>query len=279
MDKQKIINSCVICGSNNWEVDRIASSILALPKIFSVACCLDCGQRWLNPKLTDEEIAEIYSQGYFNSPGIISSSHDGIELPPDYIKVVEGRHKKFHECLSMLKTKFPNAKNFLDVGAAAGDMVYVARKNGLKADGVEFSEFAIQQAAERFNIRLEHKSLSEIADSSYDLIHLNHVFEHFNNPRYEVGNLHRILRQGGGLYIEIPFQFHAIERLKYFLNIDRQPFSLHSIHHPFFYKPKTIKRILVEGGFNIESFSLFSKSRYRNKTFKSKLKNFLWRVF
>lgn len=253
--------------------------MLGLELPYRVLACTGCGQRKLDPQLTDAEIEGLYGHGYFNSGDAEASSKDEWALPSsDYLtEVATGRHDKFSRSLEKLKSLFPEAKSFLDVGAATGDMVHLARQTGLDAEGIEFSAFAVQQAKQRYGLDLQQLPLSDLEKHEYyDLIHLNHVFEHFNDPVAELGHIHRLLKPGGSVYIEIPYQFHVVERFKFRLKPVAAEFSLHSVHHPYFFTPRTIKKVLRDNGFEIVQFSLFAKERYPAITMIQKLKVVLW---
>lgn len=269
---------CPVCHVNDWQLDHEAGRLLGLQSPYCVLVCSSCGQRKLDPQLNQTELEDLYSQGYFNSASVVNSEAQGPELPADYMDVATGRHEQFRNSVAELKALFPKADRFLDVGAASGDMVHIAGKEGLDAEGIEFSEFAVDQARLRFGLELQRIPLSEVPGSQYDLIHLNHVFEHFNDPVAELSHLHRIMGSSGGLYIEIPYQFHLVERIKYRLRPREVPFSLHSIHHPFFYTPRTIKKILRDNGFHLLRFRVFSKNRYPAQTYRQKLKIVFWWV-
>lgn len=272
------LSDCPICRSNDWKNDLEAGKMLGLSQIYHVLACNSCGQKKLDPQLGQVDQERLYSQGYFNSAGCEDSVTLAHELPANYLDIATGRQAKFLRTVLELKAVFPVANSFLDVGAATGDMVHVARNAGLDAEGIEFSEFAVNEARKRFGFELKRLSLSEVGNTRYDLIHLNHVFEHFNEPVVELKHLHRILKPDGGLYIEIPYQFNLIERLKYRLRPVEVALSLHSIHHPFFYTPRTIKRILIANNFRILKLRVFTWNRYPSETVIQKLKLISWWV-
>ena len=81
----------------------------------------------------------------------------------------------------------------MDVGAASGDFLNVAKNLDLDVEGIEYSQYGVDKAYELYNIILEKKLLSDIKKKSYyDFIHLNHVFEHFNNPNEELFHIDRL---------------------------------------------------------------------------------------
>ncbi|PYS66895.1 MAG: hypothetical protein DMF69_24725, partial [Acidobacteria bacterium] len=187
------------------------------------------------------------------------------------------RYAKFANTIEVLKRLSPSAKTLLDVGAATGDLVRIARDRGLEAEGIELSAAAIKMANDLNSIKLERLALAQVEkDGFYDCIHLNHVFEHFNQPVQELRHIHRLLRTGGLLYIEIPYQFNAVEKWLYRLKPKSAEFSLHSLHHPFFYTPGSILRLLRTQGFQVMRTSVFDLKRYEANTLPEKIKKNLW---
>jgi SAM-dependent methyltransferase len=230
------------------------------------------------PHLDLKEMENLYDQAYFDSPNADKAGLENIQLVDDYANAVESRIPKFNNTLNDLTNRFPESRTFLDIGAATGEMVMMARQAGYQAEGVEFSDFAVNKAREKWGIILKQTPLSEMESESFDIVHLNHVFEHFTDPVAELKNIHRILTAGGGLYIEIPYQFHVIERLKHHFASRSVPFSLHSIHHPFFYTPKTIQRLLRDHGFHILKLNVFAADRYPALTPSQQVKRLFWRA-
>lgn len=264
---------CPSCESSSLgRVDLQPTKILNLEKsIYRVLKC-SCGLRYLWPRVEDEQLTELYNVDYFSG-----TSDD--TTPQDYSITVKTRYKKFNLCIEKLKSYLTYNMddlqniNFLDIGAGTGDMVFLAKSAGLNANGLEFSSFARAKALDNFEINLSSKDISEIEKDHYHMIHTNHVFEHFNQPLKELKHIHDGLKSGGLLYIEIPMQFHIIQRFKHLLNKDRRSYNLHSIHHPFFYNEKVLCDILKKCGFVvIESNTL---TRTNNM---SKLKSVFWKI-
>jgi 2-polyprenyl-3-methyl-5-hydroxy-6-metoxy-1,4-benzoquinol methylase len=272
---------CPVCEADRWSVDDLATRILALPETHAIVVCAECGQRRLEPQLTDAELDDLYSGAYFSSSQAVSMSLPRVEAPPnDYSRDVVGdRRKKFEQTLAKIKKQHPSARRLLDVGAATGELVRMARDFGFEADGIEMSQFAVSQAQEINGVTLERNTLAGVLRSDYyDCIHLNHVFEHFNEPLTELRHIGRLLREGGLLYIEVPYQFQIIEKLLFRVRRTTPALTLHSLHHAYFYTPDTLARVLSANGFEILSVSVFDPERYPVTDAKGRLKKLLWRV-
>lgn len=276
---QEHMLTCHICGSNTWVKDSLAGKILGLPMSYNVFACMACGQRHIRPQLTGDELRALYADAYFNSTHAAQAPLQGMKITSsDYIsEVAPSRHSQFERTIQRLKQLRAGAVTFLDVGAATGDMVKIALDHGLTAEGIEFSDFAIKKAKELYAIELQQVPIAELDKADYyDLIHLNHVFEHFNEPLLELGHLKRLLKRGGVLYIEVPYQFHWLEKRLYKLRASSTNFTVESLHHPYFYTPKTILRLLRNNDFEIISFTVFDSARYPQDTYIGKLKKYLW---
>ncbi len=142
-----------------------------------------------------------------------------------------------------------------------------------------FPNSQCEKAYDDHGVKLDRIGLAEITnDRVYDCIHLNHVFEHFNDPRAELTQIQRLLNPGGLLYIEVPYQFQLVEKLMFKVRREPSQFTLHSLHHPFFYTPATIARLLTEHGFDILRITCFDPDRYRAARLYGTFKKALWRV-
>jgi len=271
---------CPICMREAWRNDRTAGRMLALPDSFSVLVCSICGQRRLDPQLSAKDLEQLYSGAYFSTGKSVSASLAASPPPVDYgSQVVAERYEKFAKTARTFLRLSPGAKSVLDVGAATGEFVKIARGLGFQADGIELSEFAVQKAFDDNGVRLERIGLSELPNGRvYDCVHLNHVFEHFNDPRAELAQIQRLLTPEGLLYIEVPYQFQLVEKLIFKVRRERAQFTLHSLHHPFFYTPATIARLLKEYGFDILRMTCFDPGRYRAAGLYGTFKKALWSV-
>jgi SAM-dependent methyltransferase len=273
--------TCPVCSDVSWRRDRTACRILALPDDYAVVRCATCGQRRLDPQLSPEQLDDLYSGAYFSSSRGVSGRLPLIKAAPtDYsAEVVRTRRFKFAKTLRVLGRLLPATRSLLDVGAATGDFVKLAREHGFAADGIEMSAFAVEQAEIRNSIGLRRRMLAEVdGDALYDCIHLNHVFEHFNDPVEELVQIRRLLRPDGVLYLEVPYQFQLIERAWLWFGRDRPEFTLHSLHHAFFYTPRTIERLLRERGFEVIEISVFDAERYEASAEGNALKKVLWQM-
>jgi 2-polyprenyl-3-methyl-5-hydroxy-6-metoxy-1,4-benzoquinol methylase len=246
------VEICALCHSTYKKADTFFSKKLGLIAPFQCMKCVQCGLRWLSPRPTQSGYKQIYTMdNYFGGEHSVES----------YSSVIETRRLLFRERLKEIKNYFTNddqPKKILDVGAAIGEFVHEAECNGFDAVGIELSSEARQQAKEKYSVNLFEYTLEELFLKGYcfDVIHMNHVFEHMLDPNKCLQECNKLLKQNGLLVIEVPNQFlNDIDRLKKILHMNRKPaFTSYSLHHTFFYTPKTITHLLKKNNFTIRRF-------------------------
>jgi SAM-dependent methyltransferase len=94
----------------------------------------------------------------------------------------------------------------LDVGCGAGELVYLMRRDGVDAlglePGLEFAEFA--RTVLRVPIQTATVSAATVADATLDLITMCHALEHVPDPRSVLHTARGWLKRGGRLIVEVP---------------------------------------------------------------------------
>jgi hypothetical protein len=106
------------------------------------------------------------------------------------------------------------------------------------------------------------------------------VFEHLVRPGQELRTLADHLAPGGILQIEVPYQFHVLERLRFRLKGLSRPATptLSSFHHPFFYTPSSLSRLLERTGLHVQSLRTFVPGQYDAHGVSQRLKKTGWSV-
>jgi len=117
---------------------------------------------------------------------------------------IEKEGKRYGRVLDYMAEHKPNGR-LLDVGCSSGQVMYWARKRGLKPMGVEINKrtanMATQNGFEVFNGFLENAPFEK---ASFDLIFLGDVIEHVNDPRKFVADAKSFLKEDGFMVISTP---------------------------------------------------------------------------
>ncbi len=124
-------------------------------------------------------------------------------------------------------------QSLLDIGAGGGEFVYMAKKHGLNASGIEpnigYSEFSQKQ----YSAEVKTAMLSDLKESSADILTLFHVFEHMANPKNVMKKLYDSLKENGYLFIEVPN----------ILQKDSSPHNIFFKAHLFYYSKFTLNSL------------------------------------
>jgi SAM-dependent methyltransferase len=98
------------------------------------------------------------------------------------------------------------ARTMLDVGCGAGELVYLMRRDGVDASGLEpgldFASFA--RDVLRIPIQAVAVDAATVEPSSQDLVTMFHALEHVPDPRRLISTVRSWLKRGGRLVIEVP---------------------------------------------------------------------------
>lgn len=273
MQDTEIVSTCPICGHSDNERDRDFEALLGLVDPFGVRRCT-CELRWLSPRPTARGYERLYEyERYFDGP-------DSVECYPEIARQRRSYFRHRIKCIERTLTPESASLRILDVGAATGEFVHEAMSRGHQATGLELSAGARAKAKEIYGIDLLGEDLTDfVATHSYDAIHMNHVFEHLPDPAGALGACHGLLREGGILVLEVPQQLHNdLDRLKRIVGLrHRSEFTVYSLHHTYFYDPKSLSRLLEASSFRI--LSLRTANPARTPLWPPSIKNLFLRCY
>lgn len=186
----KMINfRCPVCDSNEYTVMYEDTLQGKLPSFdynftrnynltFRMVKCKKCTHVFASPR-----------------PSNIWSQYTGDKVDTIYLENAEQRLSTSRTVIEYIKKYKKNGK-LIDVGCATGDFLSVA-KDHYDVEGLELSEWSSKMATGRGFVI--HKKL--LADMKipelYDVLTLWGVIEHFEYPKAEIQNIHRILKKDG----------------------------------------------------------------------------------
>lgn len=159
--------------------------------------CRKCGLVMTNPRMTQEAYDDYYNTEY--------AKLYRNQLIPDeeYFEERIERGKVIYDYIvGEVDNKF-NA--VLEIGCAAGAILYYFKQRGCKVTGVDLGNDYIEFGKKKgLNLYQCHSSELLREKKKYDLIIVNHVAEHFLNIESELNVIQQLLDKDGILYIEVP---------------------------------------------------------------------------
>jgi len=197
------IEACPVCGSTAIETHKPATFEItaiqpedvritdrAYGKIWDLDRCRDCTHVFANPRPTAEFIQSLY--GDINDP--------------QYQDEAEGRQKNFDRILKTLEKLHPERGMLLDVGAATGILMNLARTRGWNPEGIEPSTWAVQTGRERYALEIQAGDF-ETADIPFDrftAVTMVDFIEHIPDPVIALTKARDHLRSDGTLCLVTP---------------------------------------------------------------------------
>jgi 2-polyprenyl-3-methyl-5-hydroxy-6-metoxy-1,4-benzoquinol methylase len=150
---------------------------------------------------------DSYYKGDYDSEALELSEN------PELLKSKRSSNKVEHFCKSFLKDK----SKILDIGCGFGDQLSHFHDKGHVTLGIEPGKKRAEFAEKVFGLDIINLDLESISDSKklsnkkFNLIYMNHVFEHLANPITLLTSLIEFLDDDGKIFIAIPnFSFEGV---------------------------------------------------------------------
>lgn len=158
----------------------------------------------------------------------------------------EGRDREAMERPLRLALELaPPPRRLLEVGVGRGWLLKRAREEGYQVTGADLSEAGAAQAQEATGVPVLSGKLEELGlpRASQDVVLIRHTLEHISDPVEFLGEIQRILVQGGLLVGAVP-NFGSLKR-----RLDGPDWLFLTLpHHRFHYTPKTLDLTVRKSG-------------------------------
>jgi SAM-dependent methyltransferase len=240
---------CNLCGSDAFRVitpsRRQPGQAIDLQAVFrssgdeplmdQLVECTSCGLVYVRPRLRADLVLSGYEGG----------------TDENFVSQVAFRERTFRRCLDRIeRAQRPPGPRVLDVGAAGGSFLAVARERGYEPLGCEPSGWMCRFAREHYGLELEPGTLFDMAvdEGSVHLLSLWDVLEHTPDPKAVLDHAHRLIAPGGMLAISVP-DYHSLaarlmgKRWVFLLTV-----------HLYYFTRATLGALLQRCGFEPVSF-------------------------
>ncbi len=236
---------CNLCGADDTELVYETVPLTdegGSAKVFAATCnalgeerlvrCRSCGLMYLNPCPPTKDII----QGYTEAEDEAYMAQEG------------GRLATFEDCWKAMGPYLDaGAGRALDIGAAAGYFLKVAKGHGWEVEGVEPNSGFRKFSAEKLGIPIQAATLEEAGfpDDRFGLVTIWDALEHMPHPLGCLREVRRVLKPGGLLVINYPDITDPLARLA-----GKKWWFLLSAHL-YYFTPKTLAAMLEKAGFEV----------------------------
>jgi len=185
---------CNLCGASEVEVigdrDRDGHPL-------RTTICRRCGLVWSNPRPSGADVRRYYSSEYridykgHSTPSMRHTARSG-----------RGALNRYRALAPFLKP----GNRVLDAGAGGGEVVYVLRKLGFDASGLEPDEQYARHARETLGVPVATGFVQDAVfpPGSFDVVTMYHALEHVEDPSAILSRLRGWVVEDGVLLIEVP---------------------------------------------------------------------------
>ena len=243
--------ACALCTSTSYRqvVDMGWRRILR---------CADCGLVRADPLPNPEEKLRSETYDYESDAACPEVQELFKNYHRDYVEDPIIRRMRDH--LVDLEAAVGGPGTLLDVGAATGIFMHLARERGWQPTGVELCAERAAEASKEFDLSILTGSFTELSfdQQSFDAISMLDVLEHTTDPLAMARRAHALLRPGGALFIAVPNQqclltvlVNAYARLGGPAAATKLLPRLYVPIHLHYFTPHTLTRLATTAGFRL----------------------------
>ncbi len=240
--------ACNLCG--NETAERIGTTDRDGQPLRTVLC-QSCGLVWTDPRPGSAETRKFYAEDYrlqYKSAYVPKRKH----VYRETLRAIA----RYQEVRSLLQPDM----QLLDVGCGGGFFPYVARQQGIDAQGIEPNHGFAKYAGETFGVPTNNAFFQDVdhSEESFDLITLNHVLEHVEDPCATLGQLRKWLKTEGYLVVEVPnieATYHA-------------PQNRFHVGHLYNFNPVNLEYLGAKAGLTLHASKLVTRENHIHLTFK-----------
>lgn len=197
-----------------------------------LVACAACGLQYVNPRLRADVVLDGYTEG----------------ADEQFVSQARGRELTFGKCMDVIERVWDRRPGrLLDIGTGGGSFPWVASTRGWQADGCEPNRWLCEWALKNYGLAIRPGTVfhQQYVASSYDVVTMWDVLEHTPDPKTEIRETHRLLKEGGLLVINYPDIGSWIARA-----MGRSWVFLLDVHLYYFTRT-TIRKLLEDSGFDI----------------------------
>jgi SAM-dependent methyltransferase len=233
-----IANPCAICEQGVEPTDQIDKVIAKFDRYgipIQTVMCNKCGMLRTDSVFRDSDYSDFYKYHYreLYSGTVVATN--------EFFEEQTIRGKQLRKLIS--KHIEISGRTIIEVGSRAGGILQGVVGDDAYGIGCDFG-FNYLKFAQSKSLGVFQGSINALSDNSADVLIYSHVLEHIANPKNEISEMFRVLKNDGLVVIVVPGVYsihrHYGGRLSQYLQ------SAH-LHH---YTRQHLKKLMGSGGFS-----------------------------
>lgn len=254
---------CPACASVHIKNIFAVKDFTVSGELFQVEECQACTARFTQDVPDASSISPYYkSENYIShtntSRGLINRLYQWVR------KSTLVKKRKLIERITGIKKG-----NVLDVGAGTGAFLNEMKDAGWQVTGLEPDEDARATGKKLYGIALNNSSgFYELENESYDAITLWHVLEHVHDLQGYMGQLKRLLKEKGKLFIAVP-NYTSKDAAIY-----KEAWAAYDVpRHLYHFSPLSMQLLMERHGLKIQAYKPMWYDSFYVSMLSSKYKN------
>lgn len=248
----EFIKECDICGYKDFKfLFEQRDKNFNFPEKFKLYRCKNCDTIVINPRLSQKELQKHYPNEYYAFSKIKTKEesmkvrlrillYDLYYYPSRILYQSSFLRFLFFPFKFLIRgTQIIPGQKLLDIGCGSGQFLYEMEECGLDVYGIEPGKIN----KSKLNIKPDLIK-AKYNKETFDLVTMNHVLQHVENPEEMIKEIYRVLKQYG-LFIVSASNTRS---LAYFL-FRKNWFQLDLPRHLFNLSDVMLIRFLKENGF------------------------------
>jgi len=227
-------------SGSDIRVKQFACTNIGFGSHGQIVRCNHCQIVYVNEQISQQQISTYYE----------------VVDDPVYFLEQKAREITFRNYLNKLEKIFPAKGKLLDVGTNTGLFVKLARENGWDAIGLEPNRWSVDFAKKNYEINLVNKPFDRgvFPKSSFSVVTMWDVIEHFTDPVNEIKKVYDYLSPGG------VFAFSTVDPDSFLAKLMGTKWSWYMEMHRVFFNWYSAKYYLEKAGFK----NIIFRQHWRN---------------
>lgn len=237
-----VYSACPCCNAQNMIKVLSAKDHTVSGGVFEIWQCNTCTARFTQGIPDKNEIEKYYkSEDYIShsdtKKGLINSMYHFVRK-----RTLRGKRKLVEKYTRL------SAGKILDIGAGTGAFLHIMEQAGWEATGLEPDETARENAQQLYGLSLQPpEELFNPGSKTFDAITLWHVLEHVHDLHAYMGQLKKILKPTGSLFIAVP------NYTCYDAKVYNQFWAAYDVpRHLYHFSPASITQLLLQHGLQLK---------------------------
>jgi SAM-dependent methyltransferase len=218
-------------------------------QISQIVRCNRCGLMYSSPRAKAPDHVEIAT---WTDP-----DWDAIAANPRRFEKEQLQIRDYSPTRSALNRLHPDRGKLLEIGSGFGFLLAEFKKDGWDAMGLEPDPYGCRYTREHHGIEVVNDILerSGIASETFDVVLLNHVIEHLDDPLNVLSEINRVTKPGGHLVIETPRYDSLMFKL-----LGRRERSVSCNGHIYFFTTESLSKLYRAAGFELVELRYVGRS-------------------